>query len=104
MLEIPADNFKKEVEDASMPVLIDFWATWCGPCKMIAPEIERLAQQYEGKVKVGKVNIDQQPELAQRFGVQAIPTVMLFQSGSKVSESVGYRRAEELAAMIDQNL
>ena len=104
MLEITKDNFEAEVQNAQKPVLIDFWATWCGPCKMIAPEIEKIANQYADQLTVGKVNVDEQPELAQRFSVQSIPTVMLFNGGSRVTEFVGYRKADELSALIDNAL
>ena len=104
MTEITLENFEAEVKNASLPVLVDFWATWCGPCRMIAPEIERIAEEYDGRLLVGKVNIDEQPELAQQYGVTAIPTVILFRNGESAAQFVGYRRAEELARGIDETI
>ena len=83
-------NFEKEVLESDIPVLVDFWAGWCGPCKMLAPTIEELAKEYEGKVKVGKVNIDDFAPLAIKYGVASIPTVVLFKDGQAVDKSVGF--------------
>ena len=85
-----SENFEQEVLKSELPVLIDFWATWCGPCRMLAPVIEQLAQEYDGKVKVGKVNVDEQPELAEKFGIMSIPFVVLMKNGEIVKTSVGY--------------
>lgn len=100
MLEVTKENFAVEVEGAETPVLLDFWASWCGPCRMLAPVVEELAGEYEGKVKFGKVNVDEQPELAMRYGVQSIPTLILFRGGEPVNASVGVVPAENIRAML----
>ena len=94
------DNFETEVLKSSIPVLVDFWATWCGPCQMLAPTIEEIAKEYEGKVKVGKVNVDDEPVLAGRFGISSIPTLILFKNGQQAAVSVGVRPKEELVKML----
>ena len=99
-LTITEQNFDEEVMRSDVPVLVDFWATWCGPCRMLAPVIEEIAKEYEGKIKVGKVNVDNERELALQFGVSSIPTVMVFQNGEIKATSVGYRPKEELEALL----
>ena len=94
-LTITEQNFDEEVMRAKVPVLVDFWATWCGPCRMLAPIIEELAKKYDGKVKV-----DEERELALQFGVSSIPTVLVFQNGEIKATSVGYRPKEELEALL----
>lgn len=99
-IQLTDQNFEQEVLHADMPVLVDFWASWCGPCQMLAPVIAEIAEEYAGKVKVGKVNVDEQPNLANRYGIASIPTVMLFKNGEVVSTSLGYRPKNELETML----
>ena len=100
MLEVTKENFAAEVESSETPVLLDFWAAWCGPCRMLAPVLEELAGEFDGKVKFGKVNVDEQPELAMRYGVQSIPTLILFRGGEPVNASVGVVPADSIRAML----
>lgn len=88
-LEFTDQNFREEVMQSSLPVVIDFWAVWCGPCKMIAPIMEELAQEYQGKAKIGKLDVDNNPTVAMQYGIRSIPTVMIFQNGDVVEQIVG---------------
>lgn len=99
-LEITRENFENEVMKSDIPVLIDFWAPWCGPCRMMGPIIEQLAEEYEGKAKVGKVNVDEEGELSQAFGVMSIPTIVLVKDGKIVKQAVGARPKAEVEAML----
>ncbi|ADD68043.1 MAG: thioredoxin [Peptostreptococcales bacterium] len=87
--ELNEASFQTEVLDAETPVLIDFWAVWCGPCRMLTPTIESLASEYQGKVKVGKVNVDENQQLAAKYGIMSIPTVMIFNGGKVVEQFIG---------------
>ena len=99
-LKITIENFENEVMKSNIPVLIDFWAPWCGPCRMMGPIIEQLAEEYEGKAKVGKVNVDEEGELSQAFGVMSIPTIVLIKDGKVVKQAVGARPKAEVEAML----
>ena len=99
-LKITRENFENEVMKSNIPVLIDFWAPWCGPCRMMEPIIEQLADEYEGKAKVGKVNVDEESELSQAFGVMSIPTIVLVKDGKVVKQAVGARPKAEVEAML----
>ena len=97
---ITQENFEREVLQSDQPVLVDFWASWCGPCRMLAPIIEELAHEQAGKAKVGKVNVDEQPGLAAQFRIASIPTVMVFKGGKPVETLVGVRPKAELEALL----
>ena len=99
-LKITRENFENEVMKSNIPVLIDFWASWCGPCRMMGPIMEQLAEEYEGKAKVGKVNVDEEGELSQAFGVMSIPTIVLVKDGKVVKQAVGARPKAEVEAML----
>ena len=101
---IEEGNFDLEVLQSKIPVLVDFWAQWCGPCRMVAPVIEELAQEYEGRVSFGKVDVDQNPKIASQYGVMSIPTLILFKDGKPVSNIVGFRPKAQLKQSLDDVL
>ena len=103
-IEVNDTNFKSEVTDSEMPVLVDFWAPWCGPCKMIAPILDELAKEYDGKVKVVKLNVDDSPNTASEFGIRSIPTLVLFKDGKVFEQTIGAQSKENLKQLVDKSL
>ena len=103
-LKLSASNFDGEVMKSTVPVLVDFWAPWCGPCKMLGPVIEELAQAYDGKIKVGKVNVDEEGSLAAQFGIVSIPTVVMFADGKPVDKMIGAHASDDYEDMIEKYL
>jgi thioredoxin 1 len=97
-------NWKAEVSEAQEPVLVDFWAEWCAPCRMIGPAVEALAATYKGRVKVGKLNVDDNPEVSQALGIRSIPTLLVFRGGKVVDQQVGAVPQSHIAAMLDDQL
>ena len=104
VLTISSENFDEEVKNSDLPVLVDFWASWCGPCRMVAPIIDELADDFQGRAKVVKINVDEQRDLAVKYGVMSIPTIMLFKNGEVVDKIVGARPKSDFASMIEKNL
>ncbi len=98
---ITDQNFESEVLKSTEPVLVDFWAEWCGPCRMLGPVIERIAESNQGKLKVGKLNVDENKETPQKYGIQGIPTVILFKDGEVAKQLVGFQSQENLQKAID---
>lgn len=104
IVHITDATFENEILEASVPVLVDYWADWCGPCKMIAPILDEIAAEYDGKLKIAKLNIDQNPATPPKFGIRGIPTLMLFKNGDVAATKVGALSKSQLTAFIDSNL
>jgi thioredoxin 1 len=103
ILTLTNSNFESEVKKPGAPILVDFWAEWCGPCRMVAPVLDKLADEYEGKVRVGKVNVDDESSLAGRYGVQSIPTLLLFKDGKVVDQYIGATTRDVLIKMLQKH-
>ncbi len=103
-VEIKDANFDEVVLQAKIPVLVDFWAPWCAPCRMVEPVVEELAKEYEGRVNFGRVNVDENPRIASQYGIMAIPTLILFKAGKPVSNVVGFRPKSELKRNLEAAL
>ena len=104
LLDLDGGNFQNEVLESDKPVLVDFWAPWCGPCKMIGPIVEELAGEFEGRAKIGKVNVDNNHQLASQYGIRGIPTLMIFKGGAMVESFVGLQQKADLAAALEKNM
>ena len=103
-ITIDDSNFEQVVLKAKTPVLVDFWAAWCGPCQMVAPVVEELAEEYDGRISFAKVDVDQNPKIASQFGIMSIPTLILFKDGKPISNRVGFRPKGELKQNLDAAL
>ncbi|UCD85781.1 MAG: thioredoxin [Deltaproteobacteria bacterium] len=103
-IELTEANFDKEVLEATLPVLVDFWAPWCGPCKMVAPIVKELSEEYAGRLKVGKLNTDEHPGLAEKYGIRGIPTLIVFKGGKGVEQLVGALPKSQLQKIIDKHM
>lgn len=103
-ITITKENFKEEVLDSTIPVVADFWAAWCGYCTRLAPALEELAEEFDGKIKLAKINVDEQPELTSQFGVDVFPTLILFQSGNAKDKAIGAVPKEQLRTWLEQNI
>lgn len=104
IVHVTDDNFEQEVLQSEQPVLVDFWAEWCGPCKMVAPILDQVAEEYQGRLKVAKLNIDENPRTPQHYGVRGIPTLMLFKNGEVEATKVGALSKSQLQTFLEQNL
>ena len=103
-IEITDENFDQEVVNSEVPVLIDFWAVWCGPCKAIAPYVEQIAGEFEGKAKVGKLDVDNNPGVATKFGIRSIPTLLIFKGGQMVDQIVGAVPKDTISSKLSSHL
>lgn len=103
-IEITDANFQQEVINSDIPVLIDFWAIWCGPCKMIAPFVEEIANDYQGKIKVGKLDVDSNPQVSMNYGIRSIPTLLIFKGGKLVDQIIGAVPKNSITSKLDMQL
>ena len=104
VIDVNDGNFEEEVIKSSLPVLVDLWAPWCGPCRMVAPVVEELSDEYEGKVDFVKVNVDDNPKIASQYGIMSIPTLMVFKAGQPVDTIIGFRPKDELQKSLETAL
>ena len=104
IVHLSDDTFQKEVIESNIPVLVDYWAEWCGPCKMIAPILDDLVSEYDGKLKIAKLNIDENPQTPSKFGIRGIPTLMIFKDGNPEATKVGALSKSQLTAFIDSTI
>jgi thioredoxin 1 len=102
IVALTEQNFAQEALQSPKPILVDFWAEWCGPCKMLAPILDELAQEFDGRVRIGKVNVDESQALATQFGIRSIPTLLLFQQGQVIEQVVGLRSKRDLKASLER--
>jgi len=101
IINVDQDSFQKAVLDSQKPVLVDFWAPWCGPCRAVAPVIEELTKDYEGKIEFTKVNVDEAPFVASKYGVMSIPTIIVFKGGKPLNQVIGYQPKDQLKKLLD---
>lgn len=104
MINLTNENFEKEVINSKKTILVDFWASWCGPCQMIAPIVEEISNDMSGKIEIGKLNVDEQPEIAIKYDVMSIPTLILFKDGKVVNTIIGYHSKEEILDFINSRI
>lgn len=104
IIVLTKDNFEQEVLKSDKPILVDFWAPWCGPCRAVAPVMDELAEVFDGKAKIGKINVDDESELATRFRIMSIPTVMLYKNGEVAEKVIGARSKEEFSKLLEKNI
>ena len=104
IVHISDASFENDVLKSNVPVLVDYWAEWCGPCKMIAPILEEITGDYQGKLKIAKVNVDENPQVTQKYGIRSIPTLMMFKDGNVQAQKVGAMSKSQLAAFIETNI
>lgn len=103
-VEITKNNFDEQVLNSNVPVLVDFWATWCAPCRMLGPVLDEISNEYEGKINIAKINVDNEEELTAKFGIMSIPSVKLFIDGKVVDSFIGYKEKDEVKKFIDKNI
>ncbi len=103
MVKVEDNNFETAVVKSDMPILVDFWAAWCGPCKMIAPVVDEIATDYSGKMKVGKLNVDENPNTASKFGIMSIPTLILFKDGKAIEKIIGFKGKKDFDSILSKH-